>query len=85
MIAEPFGPPKPAEWFMRAGRVHRGALATVHIAAYVREMMAIELVTPAYMAKLADTLLRSLEDDPQLVDQQTMVVPGNETVAWFSK
>lgn len=46
--------------------------------------MAIELVTPAYVTKLADTLLTNLRQHPELVDEQTMIVPGDETVVWLS-
>ncbi len=45
-------------------------------------MMAIELVTPAYVAKLADTLLSSLDSFPELIDEQSLVVPGDERSTW---
>ena len=44
----------------------------------IREMMAIELVTPAAAAKLVQTLLDAAQNDPQLFDEQTAVVPGDE-------
>jgi hypothetical protein len=37
-------------------------------------MMAIELVTPIYAAKLVETLLDGVEADPELFDEQTVVV-----------
>jgi hypothetical protein len=83
LLAKPFGPPESEEWFMEAGRLDRTTLATVHIAPHVREIMALELVTPPYMAKLADTLLRGLAEDPRLVDEKTIVVPGDETRVWL--
>ena len=79
LLARPFGPPESADWFMVAGRRDRTNLATIHVAPHVREIMALELVTPPYMAKLADTLLRALSEDPRLVDEKTIVVPGDET------
>jgi len=84
LLAQPFGPPESASWFMTAGKVYGNTLATVHIAPHMREVMALELVTPAYMAKLADTLLTSLQENPQLVDEQAMVVPGDESTVWLS-
>ncbi len=45
-------------------------------------MMAIERITPVYVAKLVETLLDSVESDPQLFDEQTIVVPGDESIVW---
>ena len=45
-------------------------------------MMAIELVTPVYVAKLVETLLDSVDLDPELFDEQTAVVPGDESAVW---
>jgi hypothetical protein len=84
LITQPIGPPESAKWFLRAGRMHGNTLGTGQIAAHVREMMAIELVTPAYIAKMADALLRSILDKPELVDDQALVVPGHESAAWLS-
>jgi hypothetical protein len=39
-------------------------------------------MTPAYVAKLADTLLSALEDSPALADERTMVTPGDEQAVW---
>ena len=83
LSAEPFGPPESGRWFLQAGRVRGRTLSSVHIAAHVREQMAIELVTPTYIARLADTLLESLEATPELVDHQAMVVPGDESGVWL--
>jgi hypothetical protein len=85
LLAEPIGFPESTRWFLRAGRTHGKTLTTVLIAAHVREMMAIELVTPAYVAKLGDTLLRNVEHSPELVDAQTIVVPGDESAVWIPR
>lgn len=84
-LAEPMGPPESARWFLRAGRIRGNTLSTVHVTAHVREMMAIELVTPAYVAKLTDTLLNSLNAFPELVDEQALVAPGDESATWSGK
>lgn len=39
-------------------------------------------MTPTYVAKLATTLLNALEESPTLVDEQTMVTPGDEQAVW---
>jgi hypothetical protein len=82
LSAKPFGRPESERWFLLAGRQRGSTLSTVHIAAHVREQLAIELMTPPYVAKLADTLLRALEDAPELADEQTMVAPGDEQIVW---
>ncbi len=82
LIAEPFGSPESERWFLLAGRLRGSTLSTVHIAAHLREQLAIELMTPPYVAKLADTLLSALEETPELADEQTMVSPGDERAAW---
>jgi hypothetical protein len=84
LLATPFGPPESAEWFMVAGRRDRTNLTTVHIAPHVREIMALELVAPTYMAKLALSLLRALSDDQRLIDEKTIVVPGDESRVWLA-
>ena len=83
LLATPFGPPESAEWFMVAGRRDRTNITTVHIAPHVREIMALELVAPTYMAKLALSLLRALSDDQRLIDEKTIVVPGDESRVWL--
>jgi hypothetical protein len=85
LIAEPIAPPESARWFLRAGRRHGNSVTFVHVAAHVREMMAIELVTPVYAAKLVGTLLDSGEVDPELLNEQTAVVPGDESAVWRSR
>ncbi len=82
LLAEPFGPPESERWFLLAGRQRGSTLSTVHIAAHLREQLAIELMTPPYVAKLADTLLSALEETPELADEQTMVSPGDERAVW---
>jgi hypothetical protein len=82
LVAEPFGPPESERWFLLAGRQRGSTLSTVHIAAHLREQLAIELMTPPYVAKLADTLLSALEETPELADEQTMVAPGDERAVW---
>jgi len=82
LVAEPFGPPESERWFLIAGRQRGSTLSTVHIAAHLREQLAIELMTPPYVAKMADTLLSALEEAPELVDEQTMVSPGDERAVW---
>jgi hypothetical protein len=82
VIAEPIEPPGSTRWFLRAGRRSGNSLTVVHVAAHLREMMAIELVTPVYVAKLVQTLLDRVELDPQLFDDQAVVVPGDESIAW---
>ena len=82
LLAEPFGPPESERWFLLAGRRRGSTLATVHIAAHLREQLAIELMTPPYVAKLADTLLSALDETPELADEQTMVSPGDERAVW---
>jgi hypothetical protein len=57
-------------------------MTVVHVAAHLRGMMAIELVTPVYVTKLVQTLLDSVESEPQLFDEQTIVVPGDESIVW---
>jgi hypothetical protein len=82
LIAEPIEPPESTRWFLRAGRRRGNSMTVVHVAAHLREMMAIELVTPVYVTKLVQTLLDSVESDPQLFDEQTIVVPGDESIGW---
>lgn len=45
-------------------------------------MMAIDLVTPTYAAKLVATLLDSVDSNPELFDDRTAVVPGDESRVW---
>ena len=82
LVAEPFGPPESERWFLLAGRRRGSTLSTVHIAAHLREQLAIELMTPPYVAKLANTLLSALEETPELADGQTLVSPGDERAVW---
>jgi len=82
LIAEPIAAPESTRWFLRAGRRRGNHVTVVHVAAHLREMMAIELVTPVYVAKLVETLLDSVDLDPELFDEQTAVVPGDESAVW---
>jgi hypothetical protein len=82
LVAEPFGPPESERWFLLAGRQRGSTLATVHIAAHLREQLAIELMTLPYVAKMAETLLSALEETPELADEQTIVSPGDERDVW---
>lgn len=75
-------PPESTRWSLRAGKRRGDSMTIVHVAAHLREMMAIELVTPVYVAKLVQTLLDSVELDPQPFDEQTVVVPGDESIVW---
>lgn len=82
LIAHEIGPTESASWFLTGGRRHGNVVTTVTVTAQVREMMAIELTTPAYVAKLVHTLLESIADQPNLVNEQTMVAPGDERAVW---
>jgi hypothetical protein len=82
LVAEPFGPPESEHWFLLAGRQRGSTLSTVHIAPHLREQLAIELMTPTYVAKLATTLLDALEESPTLAEEQTLVTPGDEQPVW---
>jgi hypothetical protein len=82
MLAEPVAPPESTKWFLIAGRRRGNSITQVHVAAHVREMMAIELVTPVYTAKLVETLLNAAEGDSERFDEQTAVVPGDESATW---
>ncbi len=80
--AEPIAHPDSSAWFLIAGRRHGKSMHTVHVSAHIREMMAIELVTPTAVSKLIETLLDGVQKDARLFDEQTAVVPGDERGVW---
>ncbi len=82
LIAEAIVPPESETWFLRVARPRGNTATQVHVAAHIREMMAIELVTPLYVVKMVETLLDSVVRDPELFNEQTAVVPGEERAAW---
>ena len=77
----PYGPPESGDAFMTVERIIGRQQLTCRVAPHFREMMMLELMTPANVHAAVDTLMRFLVAGPDR-DIQHMLVMSDEARVW---
>ena len=68
--------------FLEVIRARGNHGTSLTVAPHVREMMALELMTPASLTDMVLALLDAADEDSGHFDQETIVVPGSEVATW---